>query len=352
MNPVAPVPSDVPFDVPFALATRRREDGGFEPLLAVDGVLVAVDPAATDAAADPARLRALGAQAYLDRWDTALDLLTAYVDRVRTAGVEDALWYRGPLAPGDTSLASPIPAPRQVLCAASNYAKHVSDFKGREDIDTFRGIDRSTMMPYLFPKGPDSVSGPYDDVAYPAVTARLDYEAELAVVLARGGRRVHPEKAGGHIAGYLAFNDLTSRDLQQRKDWPFFSTDWFAGKCFDGSAPMGPLLVPARFIPDYRALHLELRVNGDLRQSAPAGDMVFSVEEQIAFASGITALAPGDVIATGTPDGVAMKTGQWLHCGDVVETSVGPLGTQRVTIVEDRAASGDGFELAPPERTR
>ncbi|MFI9628804.1 fumarylacetoacetate hydrolase family protein [Streptomyces sp. NPDC052042] len=334
--------------IPFALATRYRTTGGYEALLSIDGTLIDLAAAVSPDAETREALTRLGVQALLGDWDRWLDRLTDTAAAVRAEGLDDPRWHRGSLEIGDTTLAPPVPEPRQILCAASNYAKHVADFKGREDIDRFTGIDRSRMMPYLFAKGPDSPERPYGEIAYPPVTSRLDYEVELAVALCRGGRRIPSAKAASHIAGYLLFNDLTCRDLQQRTDWAFFKTDWFAGKAFDGSAPMGPLLVPARFVPDYRSLELELKVNGEVRQQAPAGDMVFSIEEQIAFASAVTTLRPGDIIATGTPDGVAMKTGQWLGVGDLVEASGGPLGSHRHRVVED-PSTGDGFVLEPPE---
>ncbi|MCW5253197.1 fumarylacetoacetate hydrolase family protein [Streptomyces sp. SHP 1-2] len=337
--------------IPFALATRHRTAGGYEALLSIDGTLIDLVEAASPDDGARAALTEYGVQALLDDWERWLDRLTDVADAVRAQGVDDPRWHRGRLETGDTTLAPPVPQPRQVLCAASNYAKHVADFKGREDIDRFTGIDRSRMMPYLFAKGPDSPAGPYGEIAHPTVTSRLDYEVELAVALCGGGRRIPSDRAASRIAGYLLFNDLTCRDLQQRTDWAFFKTDWFAGKAFDGSALMGPLLVPARFVPDYRALELELKVNGEVRQQAPAGDMVFSIEEQIAFASAVTTLRPGDIIATGTPDGVAMKTGQWLQVGDLVEASGGPLGSHRHRVVNDPSAD-DGFRLAPPEAGR
>ncbi|MEV7005036.1 fumarylacetoacetate hydrolase family protein [Streptosporangium sp. NPDC051022] len=316
--------------IPFALATCRTGQGGHRTLVHVDGVYHDL------AAALGEDLPPLGAQGLLPDWDRWLDRIGLAVERGLDAPVE-----LDPL-----TLTAPVPEPRQVLCAASNYAKHVADFAGRRDIDTFSGIDRSRMMPYLFAKGPDSPRGPYGEIPYPSATRRFDYEVELGVVLREGGSRVPAARAGALVAGYLLFNDLTLRDLQQRTDWAFFKTDWYAGKAWDGSAPMGPLLVPARFVPDYREIPLELRVNGQVRQAALAGDMVFSVEEQISYASGIATLRAGDVLATGTPDGVAMKTGQWLQVGDVIEADGGVLGTHRLVVTEP---VDDGFALTPPD---
>ncbi|MFD0883455.1 fumarylacetoacetate hydrolase family protein [Streptosporangium algeriense] len=316
--------------IPFALATRRAVDGGHQALVHTGGAYHDL------AAVLGTELPPFGVQGLLPDWDRWLDRITQAVDRDLPA----------PLDVDPHTLTAPVPEPRQVLCAASNYAKHVADFTGRSDIDTFTGIDRTRMMPYLFAKGPDSPRGPYGELPYPSLTQRFDYEVELGVVLREGGRRVPVAKSGQLIAGYLLFNDLTLRDLQQRTDWAFFKTDWYAGKAWDGSAPMGPLLVPARFVPDYRSLPLELRVNGEVRQACLAGDMVFSIEEQLSFASGIATLRPGDVLATGTPDGVAMKTGKWLQVGDIIEADGGILGTHRLEVTEPLR---DGFALTPPD---
>jgi 2-keto-4-pentenoate hydratase/2-oxohepta-3-ene-1,7-dioic acid hydratase in catechol pathway len=170
------------------------------------------------------------------------------------------------------------------------------------------------------------VIGPGGPIVVPDWVGRVDYEAELLVVLGKGGRNVPESEAMGLVAGYTVFNDVTARDVQkglQAKKHP-----WFLGKSMDTFGPMGPYLVTADEVPDPHALGVRLTVNGETRQDGRTSDMVFKIPYLIAFLSRWFALEPGDVIATGTPPGVGP-----IVPGDVVEASVEGIGTLRNPVV-------------------
>ncbi|GAA4715177.1 fumarylacetoacetate hydrolase family protein [Pseudonocardia yuanmonensis] len=223
-------------------------------------------------------------------------------------------------------LLAPLPVPRRdVFCVGKNYREHVAEF-GRSGYDQ---PDRSEALPehpVVFAKATTSVTGPYDDVlSHAGVTAELDYEAELAVIIGTGGRGISREAAFDHVWGYTVIDDVTARDLQRTHK------QWLLGKSLDTHCPMGPYAVSADEVPDVTALQVESRVNGELRQSAAVKDLIFDIPELIATISAGITLLPGDVIATGTPAGVGIgfDPPRFLEPGDVVEVSVTGLGTQR-----------------------
>ena len=207
-------------------------------------------------------------------------------------------------------LLAPIAAPpRNVFCLGRNYADHAAE----------RGA-AVPEHPVYFTKPATSVVGPGDPVVHHAVTQELDYEVELAVVLGTGGRDIPRADALGHVFGYTVINDVTARDLQKRHN------QWFKGKSLDTFCPMGPVLVTADEIPDPQALAVTLRVNGQTRQSSNTSKMIFPVAECIEVLSRALTLVPGDVIATGTPDGVGAATGSFLKAGDRMEAEVEGIG--------------------------
>lgn len=229
-----------------------------------------------------------------------------------------------PAVPGAT-LCAPIPRPRRNLfCVGKNYADHISEFSRS-------GYDRSASAappsrPIIFSKATTAVTGPYDVIdPHPGVTAELDYEAELAVIIGPGGRAIAPEAAFDHVWGYTIVNDVTARDVQRDHH------QWLLGKSLDTHAPMGPWAVTADEIADVTALDVVCRVNGELRQKAPVADLIFDVGELIRTISAGITLLPGDIIATGTPAGVGVgfSPPRFLVSGDVVEASVTGLGAQR-----------------------
>ena len=261
-------------------------------------------------------------QSLFDRWERTLDDLRRIQDRASAAGLEEA--FR-PLA--DVELRAPV-KPAKLLFAGANYSKHREE--ARRWLGPDAGDDAGEKLPYLFMRFPETIIGPADAVLIPSHYEQLDYEVELGAVIGSPGKCIPPERALEHVAAFLVVNDFSLRDLQRRPDWPEMSTDWLAGKNFDGSCSTGPYLVPRECIADYRQLRLRLSVNGELRQDALAGEMTFSLEEQIAFVSSFLTLNPGDLISTGTPAGVAfaLPGTPWLRPGDLVEAEITGLGRQ------------------------
>jgi 2-keto-4-pentenoate hydratase/2-oxohepta-3-ene-1,7-dioic acid hydratase in catechol pathway len=223
-------------------------------------------------------------------------------------------------------LLAPIPVPtRDIFCVGKNYRDHVAEF-GRSGYDQ---PDRSEALPehpVVFTKATTSVTGPYDDIeSHPGVTSELDYEAELGVIIGRGGRGIRRDDAFDHVWGYTIINDFTARDLQRKHK------QWTIGKSLDTHCPMGPYAVSADEIVDVTALRVQSWVNGEQRQSAPVKDLIFDIPELIATLSAGITLLPGDVIATGTPAGVGIgfDPPKFMVSGDLVEVAITGLGTQR-----------------------
>ena len=207
-------------------------------------------------------------------------------------------------------LLAPIPAPaRNVFCLGRNYADHAAE----------RGA-AAPDHPVYFTKPGTAVVGPGDDVVHHAITKELDYEVELVVVIGTGGRDIPRAEALRHVFGYTIINDVTARDLQKRHN------QWFKGKSLDTFCPMGPMLVTADEIPDPQALAISLRVNGQTRQSSHTAKMIFPVAQCIEVLSQGMTLLPGDIIATGTPEGVGAGTGTFLRAGDRIEAEVEGIG--------------------------
>lgn len=230
----------------------------------------------------------------------------------------------------EAQLLAPIPSPRRDLFAVGkNYREHVAEF-GRSGYDTPQRSEDLPDKPIVFSKATTSVTGPFDDVeSHPSVTAELDYEAELAVIIGTGGRGISYDDALDHVWGYTIVNDVTARDVQRDHK------QWLLGKSLDTHAPMGPWAVTADEIADLGALEVSSHVNGELRQKAPVKDLIFDVAELVRVISAGITLLPGDIIATGTPAGVGIgfDPPRFLQRGDVVECAITGLGAIRNTIV-------------------
>ncbi len=211
-------------------------------------------------------------------------------------------------------LRRPVLAPAATVCVGINYRNHVLEM-GRE----------LPTDPTIFSKLPRALTDPFAEVDLAAASERWDYEGELAVVIGRGGRNVATAEAWEHVAGLTIMNDVTARDFQQR------TIQWFAGKTFQASTPVGPWLVSADELPDLDERELVLRVNGEERQRAELGDLIFDVPTLIADLSRIIELEPGDLIATGTPGGVGHAQERYLNDGDVAEVSIDGIGAIRNT---------------------
>ncbi|MBN9411207.1 MAG: fumarylacetoacetate hydrolase family protein [Burkholderiales bacterium] len=242
----------------------------------------------------------------------------------RVAG-EPALRARALVPQGGFTALAPIPrTPRNVFCLGRNYADHVKEDNLSRDKQT-----ALPEYPQFFTKPASAIVGDGASVRLDErVTRRLDYEVELAVVIGTGGRDIRAADALSHVFGYTIVNDITARDLQRRHD------QWFKGKGLDTSCPMGPWIVTADEIADPHALTISLSVNGERRQHATTGDMIFRIEPIIESLSAGLTLEPGDVIATGTPSGVgyAMDPRRYLAHGDVIECRIEGIGTLTNTV--------------------
>ena len=228
-----------------------------------------------------------------------------------------------PLA--NVALQAPIPKPRRnVFCVGRNYMDHVAEG------DRTRGITQSEVpkYPHFFTKAADCVIAPGANVpTHEGVTKWLDYEVELVAIIGTAGRDIPKEKALEHVYGWTIGNDVTGRDLQRRHG------QWFKGKSLDRSCPLGPVIVPASDL-NAADLAISLKLNGEQRQASRTSKMIFDVTEIIhQLSSGFT-LLPGDVIMTGTPEGVgyAMQPPQTMKAGDVMELTIEGIGTLTNTI--------------------
>jgi 2-keto-4-pentenoate hydratase/2-oxohepta-3-ene-1,7-dioic acid hydratase in catechol pathway len=209
-------------------------------------------------------------------------------------------------------LLAPIPRPGKIIGVARNYPDHAREL----------GSAEFPQEPVLFLKAPSAVIGPEEPIVLPRASQQVDYEGELAVVIGRAARDVHPDDALSHVVGYMPANDVTARDFQHVRGQAFL------GKSCDGFAPFGPALVTADEVPDPQDLGLRTSLSGTIVQSARTKEMIFPVQELVAFASRFMTLEPGDVLLTGTPAGVgkAQKPPRWLRDGDVVEVEIERLG--------------------------
>lgn len=231
-------------------------------------------------------------------------------------------------------LKAPVPDPRKILALAGNYREHIREGGGTV-------IPKERQVPQVFIKPVTCIIGTEEGIRLPGpICTSVDYEAELGVVIGKTCHYVRVDDALDHVAGYLNFNDISGRKLnvdvsrEVTARTSFF--DWLNGKWFDTFAPMGPVLVLRDEIPDPQALDLQLRVNGQIRQQASTGDMIFNVAETVAWISQFVTLEPGDIIATGTPSGVGSATKTFLRVGDVVEMEISGLGVLRNTVIPSR----------------
>ncbi len=218
-------------------------------------------------------------------------------------------------------------APSKIIAAGRNYGAHLKEMSGTQ---------RPHVLPSTWLKGPHAATGPTDDIVRPMATNNLDYETELAFVIARTCKNVAEANAFDHIAGYTVTSDITARDVGKLER---AEGNRLLAKSFDGFCPIGPVFVTQDEIPDPYALTIRTRVNGETRQEALASDMIWKIPQILAYVSQI-ALYPGDVVMTGSPEGVAMGDGglagaKFLQPGDVLESEVDGIGTMRNQIISD-----------------
>jgi 2-keto-4-pentenoate hydratase/2-oxohepta-3-ene-1,7-dioic acid hydratase in catechol pathway len=248
-----------------------------------------------------------------------VDLITRY------AQIKPQLSADAPALPlASVKLLAPIPAPRRnIFCVGKNYTDHAREFAGSGyEAGAVRGAEIDAY-PAVFTKPANTVTGPGETVSlHPHVTSAVDYEAELTLVIGKGGRDIPAARAYEHIWGYTIINDVTARDRQGNHK------QWFMGKALDGFCPMGPWIVTADEV-DPENLDVRCWVNGELRQNANTRDLIFNIPTLIATISAGLTLEPGDLIATGTPAGVGLgfDPPKFLKAGDEVSMSITGLGT-------------------------
>ena len=233
----------------------------------------------------------------------------------------------------DVKLLAPIPRPGKVIGLAGNYEKHIAEAGLKLGLTE---SPRTSTVPRPFLMPTTVITGPNTEIPWPAFSEQIDYEVELAVIIGKSAKCVSPSDALNYVAGYSIANDISARSVsfkENRKERPwdeFF--DWLNGKWADGFLPLGPYLTTADEIEDIQTLDLELSVNGRVRQKANTSQMIFTVADIVSFLSHLMTLEPGDVIATGTPEGVAMATGEFLQTGDKIECTIENLGTLTNTL--------------------
>jgi 2-keto-4-pentenoate hydratase/2-oxohepta-3-ene-1,7-dioic acid hydratase in catechol pathway len=314
----------------FGLGTFSGGDGEPFPGLVIGGAVLDLRPS-------------------LGPGTTTLDLLG---DWDRSLEVLRELRHGEPagMRPLDELRPHPPVAGAQIFCAGANYTKHVRQIMftaARSDPDERRSDEQlraaaeesvrersASGTPYVFSAPPGALSGAGDDVVLWGPGTQHDWELELAVVIGRRASNVPPAEALRYVAGYTISNDISTRDLIARPGFPM--TDLLMAKCRPTFFPTGPYMVPAEFVPDYRKLRITLSVNGEVMQDEGVDDIIYGVEELVAYASSVVDLAPGDLLLTGSPAGNAgHHHNRWLRPGDVMEGSITGLGRQRNRCVAD-----------------
>ena len=258
-----------------------------------------------------------------------LDLLAAWVADGCPNGQE---------IPDDARLAPPVARPSKIVCVGQNYLEHAREFG-----------EPIPVEPALFMKASTAWCGPYDDVVLPPGAEKLDYEVELAFVIASRASNVDEATALDHVAGYACFCDYSERAFQKE-----MGGQWMKGKSADTFAPCGPWLLTRDEVANPADLRLWSRVNGEPRQDGHTSDMLAGVARIVAYISRFMTLLPGDVVATGTPSGVGMgmKPPQFLKPGDLVECGVSGLGEirQRVVVWNEADSPASATSIARSTR--
>ena len=217
-------------------------------------------------------------------------------------------------------LMAPVPRPPKLICVGLNYRDHA--------IESNMEIPK---VPTIFNKFPNTVIGPGEPIVLPKVSEKPDYEAEFAVVIGRGGRRIPASDWKDHVFGYTIVNDVSARDYQ------LATSQWLMGKTFDTFAPMGPWIVTADEIADPHALNIKLEIGGEMLQNSNTRELIFGVPTLIEFLSSVVTLEPGDVVSTGTPSGVgfARKPPRYLRSGDQVTVTIQGIGSLTNPVVAE-----------------
>ena len=223
---------------------------------------------------------------------------------------------------GSAKFHSPIHDPQKVICVGLNYRDHA--------IESKMAIPKE---PVLFSKFPSALIGHNEAIVVPKVSSKVDYEAELVIVVGKRGRKIPESAAMDHVAGYSVGHDVSARDWQLEKD----GKQWMVGKTFDTFAPVGPELVTKDEVPDPHKLGIKLRLNGRTMQNSNTEQMIFTVAQLIAYVSIVFTLEPGDLIFTGTPPGIghALNPPVYLRGGETTEVEIDGLGILRNPVVSE-----------------
>jgi 2,4-diketo-3-deoxy-L-fuconate hydrolase len=231
-----------------------------------------------------------------------------------------AKWFEGnktklPKVNPEVRLGSPVARPSKLICVGLNYAKHAKE----------SGM-QAPEEPVLFFKSTTAITGPFDPVVIPRGSTKTDWEVELAVVIGKKASYISKDQAMDYVAGYLLHNDVSEREYQLER-----GGQWVKGKSCDSFAPLGPYMVTKDEIDDVHNLHLWLKVNGESMQSSSTSDLIFDVPTLVSYISEFMTLLPGDIISTGTPEGVGLgfDPPRYLKKGDVIELGIDHLGTAR-----------------------
>lgn len=317
------LPSEEP-RTPYRLATYRASDAGDgspRPAIVIGETIL--DLAAADA------LFATEISAQPHGFPSDLIAVIAAGDRARNrlnqlanhfAGREDGFRFR--IEPH--RLTAPLLYPAHLLAAAANYRSHAAEMDVEQEVDPDRDA------PYLFAKSARSgIIGPGEPYRIPPGRERIDWEGELGVVIGKTASRVPLDEALDYVFGYTVVFDVSDRGGRYRENPMLPGPDWFSGKSGDRAAPMGPYVTPAAFLPDPQSLRLTTRIDDRVVQDDTTASMIYSVAHLVAYASEIVTLHPGDVIATGTPDGVgsAREPPEFLSPGQTVHIEIEGIGT-------------------------
>jgi 2-keto-4-pentenoate hydratase/2-oxohepta-3-ene-1,7-dioic acid hydratase in catechol pathway len=274
-----------------------------------------------DVAASSGRREDVSVRSLLDDWDAAKARLASLA--ANSTGLPNR-------ALSSVRLLAPIDRPGAIYCAGANYKDHVLEMARAQNIAPEPDPhDIPGLQSWHFIKTFGCVTGPGEIVNLPPRSKKVDWEAELVAILGRTAKDVPVEGALEYVAGYTIADDLSARDFTRRTGVPDgspFKYDWVAHKCFDGSCPIGPWIVPAEDIADPQKLAIELSVSGVVKQKSNTSQMIFTLAEQISHLSGKLTLHPGDVILTGTPAGVGAGRGEFLKAGDEVRVTIEGIG--------------------------
>jgi len=249
------------------------------------------------------------------------DFLAAGDDAMNRAKAASEKGEHG-ISASEVTICAPINNPEKIICIGLNYADHAAE----------SGMP-IPEEPVVFSKYASSIINPGDKIVAPSVSNEVDYEVELVVIIGKGGRNISEADALSHVAGYTVGHDVSARDYQLQKP----AGQWMMGKTFDTFAPIGPELVTADEVPNPGNLGIRCILNGETVQDSNTSQLIFSIEQLIAYLSHVFTFTPGDIIFTGTPPGVGMgRTPQvWLKDGDVVVCEIDGLGRLENPVVSD-----------------